>query len=99
MPQLTTHILEVCERLVIVERDWARENFKLINKIFKKIESKKSDTLTRTEKVCLSEYFDIRFTSGKIVGYIYTLQEMNGGKVEIPANYPNLIEWTRNNFK
>lgn len=99
MPKLNTHLLETCERLVTIEKEWAGQNLKLINKIFKKIETKKSDTMTRTEKVCLSEYFDIRFTSGKVVAYIYTLQCLNGGNIQIPVEYPNLIEWTKHNLK
>ena len=83
----------MCEALARTNIAWADANAKAINKIFKKIETKKSDTLTRGEKVTLSEYFDIRFTEGKLSGYLFMLQQMNGGDFTIPEEYKGLRIW------
>ena len=99
MPELIKHLLETCERLVKIEADWADANMKVITGVFNKIEKKKSDTLTRTEKVALSEYFDIRFSNGKIAGYIFILQQLHGGKFTIPAEYPMLTNWVKHKLQ
>lgn len=98
MQELTNTLLATCENLVRLEVDWAAKNEKVIKSAFKKIEKKGTTPFTRAEKVALSEYLDIRFSSGKIVAYIYAMQQINGGRIGIPQEYPYLLRWIKNNM-
>lgn len=99
MQEVKTKFLTECERLCKINIEWTLQNGTPLKKVFKKIEAKKSDTLTKPEKVLLSEFFDARFTVGKIAGMINALQFMSeNGQVEIPKEYPAIIEWSQRNF-
>lgn len=99
MQELINTLLATCEQLVKEEMKWADANRPVIEEVFKKIEDGDMSVLNRIEKVALSEYFDIRMYNGKILAYIFVMQQLNGGTIDIPAQYPLLQTWVHTKMK
>lgn len=101
---LKKELLTTLERLAKYVLTWQKNNPNIIQ-IFKKIEKKGKLTLTSKERIAVSEYFEMAFYEGKLMAYIFVMQELfgkvkdekKGKQWTIPAKtMPYFVFWFQN---
>lgn len=96
---LIEDLFVTCERIAKFINGWYKKNYKTWDAILHRIAKEKKGimALSYEEKIILSEYKDdVRYYEGKLMAYVYILQELHGGRFDIPLKYPNFIKFMLN---